>query len=61
MKLSSWGKGRRRFVLAFLLTILVVQFFPLISYAQTSEHSRRRDRQCKGKRRPSPKEQFLTW
>ena len=36
MKLSSWGKGRRRFVLAFLLTILVVQFFPLISYAQTS-------------------------
>src|SRR5258707_2355185 len=34
MKLSSWGKGRERLVLAFLLTILVVQFLPLVSYAQ---------------------------
>jgi hypothetical protein len=34
MKLSSWGKRRQRIVLAFLLTILVIQFFPLISYAQ---------------------------
>ena len=34
MKLSSWGKRRQRFILAFLLTILVIQFFPLISYAQ---------------------------
>lgn len=34
MKSSSWGKKRQRFVLAFLLTILVIQFFPLVSYAQ---------------------------
>jgi hypothetical protein len=34
MKLSNWGKGRQRFILAFLLTILVIQIFPLISYAQ---------------------------
>jgi len=34
MKLSSWGKRRQRFILAFLLTILVIQIFPLISYAQ---------------------------
>src|SRR5258707_14880444 len=34
MKLSSWGKRRQRLVLAFLLTILVVQVFPLVSYAQ---------------------------
>ena len=34
MKLSSWGKRRQRFVLAFLLSILVIQVFPLVSYAQ---------------------------
>ncbi len=34
MKSSTWGKKRQRFVLAFLLTILVVQFFLVISYAQ---------------------------
>ncbi len=34
MKLSSWGKRRQRLVLAFLLTIVVMQIFPLISYAQ---------------------------
>jgi len=34
MKLSSWGKGRQRLVLAFLLTILVIQCLPLVSYAQ---------------------------
>jgi hypothetical protein len=34
MKLSNWGKRRQRLVLAFLLTILVIQFFPLIAYAQ---------------------------
>src|SRR5882724_10609047 len=34
MKLSSWGKRRQRIVLAFLLTTLVIQFFPLVSYAQ---------------------------
>ena len=34
MKLSSWEKRRQRFVQVFLLTILVFQFFPFISYAQ---------------------------
>jgi hypothetical protein len=34
MKLSSWGKKRQRFILTFLLTILVIQIFPLVSYAQ---------------------------
>ena len=34
MKLLNLGEARTRLVLAFLLTILVVQFFPLISYAQ---------------------------
>ncbi len=34
MKLSSWGKRRQRFVLAFLLTIFLIQCLPLISYAQ---------------------------
>ncbi len=34
MKLSIQGEARIRLALAFLLTILVVQFFPLISYAQ---------------------------
>ena len=34
MKLSSWGKRRQRLVLAFLLTIVAMQIFPLISYAQ---------------------------
>jgi hypothetical protein len=34
MKLSSWGKGRQRLVLAFLLSILVIQCLPLVSYAQ---------------------------
>lgn len=34
MKLSSWRLRRQRFVLTFVLTLLVVQFFPLISYAQ---------------------------
>jgi hypothetical protein len=34
MKLSSWGKGRQRLVLAFLLSILVIQCLPLVSSAQ---------------------------
>src|SRR6266852_4289108 len=34
MKLSSWGDTRHRFALACLLTLVVLQFFPLISYAQ---------------------------
>src|SRR5882724_7737652 len=34
MKLSIWGERRLRFILVFLLSILVVQFVPLISYAQ---------------------------
>jgi hypothetical protein len=34
MKLSSWGKERQRFVLAFLLSIFAIQYFPLMSYAQ---------------------------
>ena len=34
MKLSSWGKRRQRLVLAFLLSIFVIQVLPLVSYAQ---------------------------
>jgi len=34
MKLSSWGKRRQLFVRAFLLSIFVIQVFPLVSYAQ---------------------------
>jgi hypothetical protein len=34
MKLSSWGKRRQSAVLAFLLTILVNQFLPLMSFGQ---------------------------
>jgi hypothetical protein len=34
MKLSSWGTRRQSLVLAFLLTIVVIQFFPFMSYAQ---------------------------
>ena len=34
MNLSSWGKRRQPFVLAFLWTVLVIQFLPLVSYAQ---------------------------
>jgi hypothetical protein len=34
MKLSSLGKRPQRLALAFLLTILVIQFFPLVSYSQ---------------------------
>ena len=38
MKLSSWRARRQRFALVFLLAIVVVQFFPLISYAQNLGH-----------------------
>src|SRR6266498_4119464 len=34
IKLSSSGKERQHFILAFLLTILVIQCLPLVSYAQ---------------------------
>src|SRR6266700_729003 len=34
MKLSSWGRRRHRFALVFLLTILLIQCFPLLSDAQ---------------------------
>ena len=34
MKLSSWEKRRQRFVLTICLTILVIQFLPLVAYAQ---------------------------
>jgi hypothetical protein len=34
MDLRNRGKARTRLALAFLLTIVVVQLFPLISYAQ---------------------------
>ena len=34
MKLRNRGEARTRLALAFLLAIAVVQFFPLISYAQ---------------------------
>ncbi len=34
MKLSNRQQARTSLALAFLLTILVIQFFPLISYAQ---------------------------
>jgi hypothetical protein len=34
MKLSIWGKRQQRLVLVFLWTILVLQVFPLVSYAQ---------------------------
>jgi len=34
MKLSSWGDTRRHFALACLLTLVVLQCFPLMSHAQ---------------------------
>ena len=34
MKLSIWEKRQHRLVLVFLWTILVIQVFPLVSYAQ---------------------------
>ena len=34
MKLRNCGEARTRLALAFLLAILIAQFFPLISYAQ---------------------------
>ena len=34
MKLSIWGKRRQHLILVFLWSILVIQVFPLVSYAQ---------------------------